>query len=255
MTYFESSILGFVQGITEFLPISSTGHLWIFQELIFKIESSIALEIFFHMATLLAVILFFWKRIWSLLYNFFAPRGDKNERVFASKLLLATAITGILGFFLKDILDGEISTSVVALTLCITGVFILISEYFSPKKEVIFSWNIALFLGIVQAIALLPGISRSGITIVFLLLLGIEKKKAVEISFLLSIPTIIGAFLFLLPEIQEYPTDIFVLALGGFVAFITAFLTIWLMMNAITRLWKWFALWCFLVAGVLIIFL
>jgi undecaprenyl-diphosphatase len=245
MNIFESVVLGLTQGVTEFLPISSTGHLWILEELIFQLESSIALEIFFHAATLLAVIAFFWKRIWSLSKNLILPKGDSSEKIFALKLILATGITGVLGIVLKDSIEENINTTVVAITLFITGIFILISEYFSPKNKKQFSWTIAIFLGIVQAVALLPGISRSGITIVFLLLAGLGKKQSLEISFLLSIPTILGAFIFLLPEISEYPADIQVLTIGGIAAFFAAFLTIWLMMNHITRVWKWFSLWCF----------
>lgn len=250
MSFFESIILGLVQGVTEFLPISSTGHLWIFEELIFHMHASLALEIFFHVASLLAVIIFFWKDIWSLLKNFFHPKGEKSERIFASKLLLATAVFGVFAMLLMPFVEDYIDKNIVALTLLVTGVFIIISEHFSPKKSNDFSWLIAFFLGAVQAIAVLPGISRSGITIVFLLLVGIAKKQALKISFLLSIPTILGAALVMLPDIAEYPSDINVLLVGGIAAFLAAFFTIWGMMKYIEKVWVWFSVWCFAIAGV-----
>lgn len=249
MTYFESIFLGLIQGITEFLPISSTGHLWIAEHFILNTEPSIALEAAFHFATVIAVIAVFWKQIWTLFIGIFQFQNTNDENFqLAWKLIFATGITGILGILGKPYLEHIISADLVAGTLLITAFFVLVSEYFSPQKESSFSWNLAFWLGMVQSIAIIPGISRSGATIVFLLLVGIAKTKSLEISFLLSIPTILASFVFMLPELQSEQFEPMVLLTGGIVACITAFITIKVMMHYIQKIWKWFALWCVIVA-------
>lgn len=254
MGYVEALVLGVIQGVTEFLPISSTGHLWIAEHFFFGLEPSIALQVLFHFATVVAVILVFWKRIISLFSAVFLFSSPRNpDFVFSWKLLTATALTGGIGIVAKPWVEGMISAEIVAGTLFITAFFIVISEYFSPQKERFFSWDIAVLLGVVQAIALVPGISRSGATIVFLLLVGVAKKQALEISFLLSIPTILASFIFLIPELSEQNLFTFPLLVGGVVSGITAYYTIKVLMNHLQKIWKWFALWCVAV-GVGILF-
>ena len=255
MTFFENIILGFIQGFTEFLPVSSSGHLWIFETLVFGQEANIALEAFLHFATLLAVIIFFRKKLWQLIANCFSSAGEKPKKIFAWKLLLATTCTFPVALLLKPFVEFDLNQNIVAATLFLTGIFILISEYCSPKKQKYFSWNIAIVLGLIQGIAVIPGISRSGITIVFLLLAGIGRKRAVEISFLLSVPTILGAFVFLLPEINAAGVQNFVpLQIAGIVAFCAAIGAIWGMLRWVEKYWKYFSIWCFAVSGTLIFF-
>lgn len=250
MGYIEALFLGIIQGITEFLPISSTGHLWIAEYFFLGLEPSIALQVLFHFATVIAVILVFWKRIVSLFSSIFLFSSPENpDFIFSWKLITATVITGGIGIIAKPWVEHMISAPIVAGTLFITAFFILVSEYFSPSKTQFFSWNIAIILGVVQAIAIIPGISRSGATIVFLLLVGIAKKQALEISFLLSIPTILASFLFLIPDLTEQNLFTLPLLAGGIMAGITAYYTITVMMNHLQKIWKWFALWCVAVGG------
>jgi undecaprenyl-diphosphatase len=262
MTIFESIILGIVQGITEFLPISSTGHLWVVEHFVFDINPSIALGVAFHFATLLSIIVVFWKKILSLFINLFDYKNYKKntECSFAWKLILATAITGIFGIIGKKYIDDIVTMKIISITLIVTGVFILLSEYLPKyiqsgekyKKMKEFTWVLAILLGFVQAIAIIPGISRSGSTIVFLLLVGIAKRKSLEISFLLSIPTILASFIFLIPnlhvEINSGNINMLALMVGGLVASITAYVTIKFMMKYIEKVWPWFAVWCFIVS-------
>jgi len=249
MNFLENIILGLVQGITEFLPVSSSGHLWVFEELIFRQKASLVLEAFLHFATLLAVIIFFRKKLWQLIKNFFTPSGEQKEKILVWKLGVATVCTVPVALFFKPIVENQLNREVVMGTLLITGLMILFAEYFAPKEKVSFSWPIAIFLGLAQGIAVMPGISRSGLTIVFLILAGIRKKEAVEISFLLAIPTILGAFLFLLPEINSVEARFIVpLLAGGLTAFFAAMLAIWWMLKWVQKYWKYFAVWCFAVA-------
>lgn len=257
MTIFEGILLGFIQGITEFLPVSSSGHLWIFETLVFGNGANIALEAFLHVSTLLAVVIFFRGRIWNLCKDVFR-RGEAlprsyEEKKFARKLLLATGATFPVALMLKPFVEFDLTKEIVALTLMITALLVLISEYCRPSTSRDFSWQIAILLGVVQGIAVIPGISRSGITIVFLLLMGIEWKKSLEISFLLSIPTILGAFVFLLPELKETSFNLSLLIAGGSVAFLSALGAIWAMVGYVERYWKYFSVWCGLVAIALIV--
>lgn len=253
--FFEAIVLGFIQGLTEFLPVSSSGHLWIFEKLVFGNTPSIALEAFLHCSTLLAVIIFFHKKIWSLVRAVFTPKQNAAESALAWKLLTATLATLPIAFLLKPFVENILNLPVIIGTLVLTGILILLSEYFSPQKSQKFSWAIAILLGLVQGIAVIPGISRSGITIVFLLFAGLPRKKAVEISFLLSIPTILGAFIFLLPEIETAAWKLSALLIAGTIAFAAALIAIWGMLRFVEKYWKYFSIWCFAVAGVLLLFL
>ncbi len=251
MSFFESIILGIVQGITEFLPVSSSAHLWIFEELVFQKNSNLALEAFLHFATLLAVVIFFRKKLWSLCRGLFSSQKD---RVFVGKLALATACTVIVALFLKPFLESELTKNVVIITLLVTGILVFFSDKYSLSSIKNFSWKTALILGIVQGVAVIPGISRSGITIALLLFLGFERKKAVEISFLLSIPVILGAFVFLFSDLTSANFSAPTLFFSATAACVSAIFAIWGMLQYIEKYWKYFALWCFGVAGMLLTF-
>ncbi len=252
----ESVILGIVQGLTEFLPVSSSGHLFIFESLVFGKKMNIPFDAFLHLATLVAVLLFFRMQIWSLLRNFFSPKGEKKEKIYAWKLLFATLMTAPIAFALKPYVENDLTKSMVGSMLLLTASLILLAEYASPppeKRTKELSWKTAFFLGIVQSIAVMPGISRSGATIVFLMLSGVERKKAVEISFLLSIPTILGAFVFLIPELRASEMEVLPLILGGLSAFSCGLAAIWLLLKWVEKYWVAFAVWCAVVGGVVLL--
>lgn len=251
----EILILGFVQGITEFLPISSSGHLWIMEALVFNNKSSIEIEVILHFSTLIAIILFFKKTIYLLVYNFITL--SKNYYFFLSlKLLLSTIITGVIAIHIEPYFDF-INKELITITLLFTATLILLSEFFSRRKNNnIFSWKIAFYLGIIQSIAIIPGISRSGITIAFLIIMGINKNKSLELSFLLSIPTILASFLFVLPKsLETNEINIYYLLFGGLIAFFTAYLTIIYLTKYINKIWKWFSVWCIFISFIVYFYL
>lgn len=253
MNFIEGIVLGLVQGITEFLPVSSSGHLYLVQGW-FDIEPNLALEGWLHLATLLAVLLFFWKDVWALIVGFcflVFRRGTKEQReagVFALKLGIATLFTVLLAVVIEPYIHNVFTFALVGATLLVTAFFIWGSEAFRPKKEKLFSWWMVPVLGLVQAVAILPGISRSGITVALLVAFGINRTESAKISFLLSIPTIAGAFVFLLLD-EDY-TMVFdwPWILSGVVAFVAALAGIKWMMDWITTKWTWFAWYC-LAAG------
>jgi len=189
----KNAFLGLVQGVTEFLPISSSGHL-VVSQYFFGIKSpGVTLEVFLHLATLFAVILFFRRDILSL-FNFKADEwGD-------IPLILLIFIASLPAFLFGVLLKGEIESffetiEYVKYFFLLNGI-ILFTTFFSKEKRDSISVREAILIGFGQAFALLPGISRSGTTITIALLVGIKREKAFRFSFLLSIPAILGASLF-----------------------------------------------------------
>lgn len=177
-------ILGLIQGITEFLPISSSAHLVILQRLFGITGKEIALSIVLHLGTLLALIVFFFKDI---LRTF-------KDMVLIFLILVVTIITGIFGIIGKDFLEGLFSSVLaVSWALFINGIILIMSKKFRDKKRDILDIKDAVFLGIAQAISIIPGISRSGITISLLLFRKINWQMSFRFSFLVSIPAILGA--------------------------------------------------------------
>ncbi len=245
MEILDGVILGFVQGVTEFLPVSSSGHLFLLQTWQ-GTEPSIALEILLHVGTLLAVVGFFWKEIIRVTKEMFRKGGDS----LGWKLIVATFLTAPLGIAFQTYFSPEMTFPLVGGTLILTALLIVASEWFRPKIERNFSWKITIFLGLVQGMAVLPGISRSGLTIAFLILLGIERRKAAEISFLLAIPTILGALVFSAGEadFSELIGDP-ALWIGFAISAIAAVGAIAWMLKLIEGKWIWFAPYCALLGA------
>lgn len=188
----QSIILGFIQGITEWLPISSSGHLVLTQKFL-NLKVPIFYDILLHIGTLIPVFFIFKKEIFSLLKAFFKfDRKSENFKM-CIFILISTIITGVIGIaFLKFFESLFENTFAVGIGLIISGIFIFSSKFFKEKKKNINVMD-AVIIGITQAIAIAPGISRSGMTISSGLMRGIDKKTIFTYSFLLSILTIIGA--------------------------------------------------------------
>lgn len=187
MTVLQAAILGVVQGVTEFLPVSSSGHLVIFEHLLgLKTDNSLLFEIIIHLATLAAVIAFFFKDILAL-----KIRDYLN-------LVIATIPAVIVGLLFKDQIENAFgSLMFVGFTLLITAGFLFFAHYSNTKKREGVSEEIsplkAFFIGIFQAAAIFPGVSRSGSTVSGAIIAKVERQKAFSFSFLMSIPAILGA--------------------------------------------------------------
>ncbi len=190
---FESIILGLIQGLTEFLPVSSSGHLVIFSSLLGKVNDGILFDLMLHFGTLLATIVVFRKKIMSLILGLF----KKDPESIKSTLLIVVACipTGLIGIIFKTPLESLFDKPlIVSCTLFLTGI-IIFSSRFRGNGTATFGYKTALMIGIVQGLAIIPGISRSGSTIAISMLIGIDRKEAGEFSFLISIPAIFGAVL------------------------------------------------------------
>jgi undecaprenyl-diphosphatase len=192
MSYFEAAILGILQGLTEYLPVSSSGHLVLAQELFGFNPSGVAFEIVVHLGSLAAVLIYFRKRLLEIFKSFVINGGQQGRR-YAYYLILGTIPAAIIGLSFEDFFDKVFASPVItsAFLLC-TGI-ILLSTRFAPRGQIDISWKSALLIGIAQSLAILPGISRSGSTISAGIWSKIDPSKAAEFSFLLSIPAIGGA--------------------------------------------------------------
>lgn len=177
-------LLGIIQGLTEFFPVSSSGHLVIMQKLLGINGKEIALSIVLHLGTSFSLIIFFFKDILNML------RSIK----LLSLVIIVTLITGIIGLSGKDFFEGLFSSpKLVAFALIITGIILILTKRFMDYKRDILNFKDAFILGITQAIAIIPGISRSGITISTLLFRKVNRQTSFKFSFLASIPAIFGA--------------------------------------------------------------
>ncbi|MEA1924127.1 MAG: undecaprenyl-diphosphate phosphatase [Pseudomonadota bacterium] len=256
MSLINAIILGIVQGLTEFLPVSSSGHLVIAEHLLPGWhQPGIIFEILLHLATLLAVIIFFRQDLALLIKSLYTSGSEAaKHRRFILMLLLATIPTGIIGltgkkFFvtLFDRLD------VVGWMLLITALLLWLAETKKPEKLTKKNTGAidAIAVGITQGLAILPGISRSGSTIAVGMLLGIEPRTAARFSFLLSIPAISGAALLNLKEISAIPaSQIPICIIGALAALITGLMALkFLIMIIEERRLKIFALYCSVVGS------
>lgn len=244
-------LLGIIQGLTEFLPVSSSGHLVIFQRLL-DLPHSIAFDVVVHLATALAVIVYFRKDIIELF---------TSKRKMLWLLLIGTVITGIIGLGFKDYFESLFS-SVFAVGgfLILTGVIILLGEWLGKGKRQLEDMNIwdAIFIGLAQGCAIAPGLSRSGTTISASLGRGLNRTLAARFSFLLSVPAILGAGLVQSKAIFKAGTvgiGIWPLILGFVAAFISGWIAIKIFMNIIQRTSiRMFAYYCFVI-GILVLLL
>ncbi len=191
----EAFVLGIVQGLTEFLPVSSSGHLEIAKALLNDdsiAEQSLFTTVLLHFATALATIVVFRKDIFEIIFNCFKSDG-KQQRNFILYIILSMIPAVIVGLTMEDFIEGLFSRNLllIGFMLLITGLLLLFADRsFNGKKPVgVFS---AITIGIAQAIAILPGISRSGATISTALILGVDRTKAARFSFLMVVPLIFG---------------------------------------------------------------
>ncbi|WP_305514038.1 undecaprenyl-diphosphate phosphatase [Methanobrevibacter sp. V14] len=270
MDIIQGIIIGIVQGLTEFLPVSSSAHL-VFAQKLLGVESSLAFDIFLHLGTLIAVLWFFRGDIYKMLKSWWLSIGDILQGRFkqgfmedpykrlAWYVILATIPVGVVGVLFENSVDALFAGAlyVPAFFLFVTGTILFLSQRMTSgnvnydtitKKE-------ALFMGLGQACAILPGLSRSGTTIAAGLTIGLDKEFAAKFSFILSIPAILGAFLLQAKDIGSTMDANFLPVFLGFIASIIAgYLAIKWMLDLIqNRSLDIFAYYCWLMG--LIVFM
>ncbi|MEF3255084.1 MAG: undecaprenyl-diphosphate phosphatase [Deferribacterales bacterium] len=263
MGIFETIFLGILQGLTEFLPVSSSGHLVIAQSLLkdFK-EPALTYDILLHFATFCAVVVHFRYKIFTLIKAFIGFFNTKHRvvyydnRKFLWGIIVASIPTAVIGLFLKKYTDTIFSSTVYAgYGLIITSILLIVSDKFNGRKSI--SIPESFWIGIVQGIAVIPGISRSGSTISAALMLGIKREEAVEFSFLMALPAVFGATLLEVRKISSIETDMLLIYLLGCIsAFITALFAIHIVRKIVNnKMLKYFSLYCLIVGIITVIWL
>lgn len=252
MGYAEAIISGIVQGLTEFLPVSSSGHLVILHHYFGYKEPQILFDIFLHIGTLFAVLIYFRHDIIKIV---------TKERRLLGLVLIGSIPTAIIGFLFKDIYETLFADmKVVGLMLIVTAGFLFLGQWAlkSQSKEKVnngpLGWLKAVVIGLVQGISIIPGISRSGSTIAAGLLLRLDRKEAVRFSFLLAIPAITGALLFKLADAGRAVVITPLMLAGVISAFLVGLAAIYILIKAVYagRL-KFFGIYCLLVGGAVLI--
>ena len=207
--YIVAILFGFVQGVTELLPVSSSGHLLIFHNFFhLPISNELGFDVVLHLATLLAVVIYFWRDIGDMirsLPDFLMGQGGKHSRLIGN-IIIATIPAAIIGYLAEDLIENVFrSIWVVIIMLVVVAILFILVEKLGEriKKLDKISKIDSLLIGLAQALALIPGTSRSGITILAGLGRGINRAEAAKFSFLMSIPIILGASLTKIPEISS----------------------------------------------------
>jgi undecaprenyl-diphosphatase len=273
MDIIQAIIMGLVQGLTEFLPVSSSAHLVIVPELM-GVKSSLAFDTLLHLGTLVAVVGYFWKDILAMIKAFLSSlldifRGNFKENIKEDPfkrltwlVVVGTIPAGLMGILFKNQFESLFSSvTAVGFFLLITGVILWGSEWIAKRnkdkkgkeiKEV--SFTNSLVIGIFQGFAIAPGISRSGSTIAAGLFSGLERKLAARYSFLLSIPAILGAALVQAKDIVSFDSSLGVLIAGFLSAAIFGYLAVRFMMDYIQKhSLILFAYYCWLVGALTLI--
>ena len=253
MTYFESVILGLIQGLAEFLPINNSGHLALMQQW-FGIEGDQVLlfAVLLHLGTLISVFIVYWKDIWDLIKELFLTIKDlctgkglrldeRPTRKLGVMIIVATIPTGIIGILFNDFFDSLYTSIIpIGVGLLITGILLFMAEKMGDSNRGIKQMNYrnAIFIGAVQGIAICPGISRSGSTLFGSLICNLDRKFAVKFVFLISIPSILGSVVMETPAAIESGIDMAMLGpilVGMVVAAVSGLIAIKTMIKVVSN--------------------
>lgn len=260
MNWWEALILGLIQGLTEFLPVSSSGHLEIGQVLLGTTgEENLTFAIVVHTATILSTLVVLWKDVAQLFRGTFTTMQWNKDKNYVAMILVSMIPVFIVGMFFKEQVENFFGSGLllVGICLCVTAVLLYLSEWLSKRKageghEV--GYKDAIIIGLAQAVAVLPGLSRSGTTIATGLLCGVKKESVTQFSFLMVLIPILGeAFLELLDILQGEVTStlgILPMIVGFLSAFLSGCLACKFMINIVRRQKLiYFAIYC-LCAGI-----
>ena len=264
MEILESIILGAVQGLTEFLPVSSSGHLQLAKELLgVEIEENLTFDVALHAATVLSTIVVLWSEIWGLVKGVFS-RGMNDEKRYFLKLIISMLPIGVVGFLLKDYINAMLGSSyimiIVGAMLLLTAALLSFAYYARPRQKSTISYRDSFVIGLSQAVASMPGLSRSGLsrsgtTIATGLLLGNEKSAVATFSFLMVLAPILGETLLEVVDggLSLAGVGTSALVAGFLAAFVVGCLACKYMINIVKRgKLIWFAIYCAVVGIVAI---
>lgn len=264
MSWLDALILGIVQGLTEFLPVSSSGHLEIGQALLGTSgEENLTFAIVVHVATVLSTLVVLWREVAKLFTGTFTTLQWNAEKNYVAKILVSMIPVFVVGMFFKDEVESFFGNGLLLVGICllVTASLLALSEWLQKKRQGAgheVGYKDAIIIGIAQACAVLPGLSRSGTTIATGLLCGVKKESVAQFSFLMVLIPILGeAFLDLLKLLKgEMTSELGLLpaAVGFVAAFVTGCLACRFMIEIVRRQrLVWFALYCAIIGTTAII--
>jgi len=239
--WLSAILLGLVEGLTEFIPVSSTGHLLLTKEALgLGPQPWDTFIVMIQLGAILAVVALYFARLWTVLLNL--PGPDPAARRFAISVLLAFLPAAVVGLLLHDFIKSVLfNPTLVCVTLIVGGFGLIALERWAPAPReddaMSFSFRTALGVGLFQCMAIIPGVSRSGATIAGGLLLGVEKRAAAEFSFFLAIPTMVGAFALDFWESRDFLTGdaLGLIAIGFVVSFFSGLFVVRTMLDFVGR--------------------
>lgn len=261
MTFFEAIFLGVVQGLTEFLPISSSGHLVVFQAIFGFKEPQLAFDVMVHLGTLLAVVTFFRKYIIGMIVSIFVPRMRKSEEWNLLKMVvIGTIPTVFIGFVFKDPLEELFaSPAAVGFFWLMTGLLLFLADRWLWNGKDLSRGTLqdALAVGFFQGLAIIPGVSRSGATISMGIFRQFSGENAAKFSFILSVPAILGATIL---EARKFaavePSQLVIYFSGMVAAAIVGYLSIALLIRILkARRLSIFSYYCFAAGGITLLYI
>ncbi|MFP6656092.1 MAG: undecaprenyl-diphosphate phosphatase [Myxococcota bacterium] len=258
MNPIEAGLLGLVQGLTEFFPVSSSGHLALIQEYFGgREDGSLLFEVTVHVATLIAILFFYRRRIASLVMGFIGR--EKASIEYVGKLGVATLPSVVVGLMAKSWIESQFANPMlVAGALLVTGAIVFTTRWTAQSVNEAGppTWKAAILIGVAQSFAILPGISRSGSTVAAALALGMAPRAAAEFSFLLGVIAITGAAILILPEFSQGPSpQLLNLGVAAAVALGSGFAALALFVRMLDRnLFHYWAWYCWAVGGAFLAF-
>ncbi len=254
MSWWQAIVLGLVQGLTEFLPVSSSGHLVLAEELVGFHSPGVFVEVTLHLATLVAVLIVYREKIIEIIQGVF--RGERESIRYAMAVILATIPAVIVGFTLKDAIESSFdSLIIVAIDLLITGTILWSTKWVGKPEGGVTGVRNPVLIGIAQALAIMPGVSRSGSTISVAMWLKVSPEKAAEFSFLMAIPAIAGAAVLQLGDLSTATASVgwAPLALSAFTALVSGVAAIVFLVALLKKkAFHKFAPYCWLLGAVII---
>lgn len=265
LTHLQAIILGIIQGLSEFLPISSSGHLILVRHVLHFPEPGKTFDIIMHLGTLIALIAYFWNDLMNILKNLIKDMkegkfyGTPDTNLFWF-LIISTIPGGLFGALFNEKLEEISNIYLISTLLIIFGIILFAADKMGKKEKVLsgFAWKDAVIVGIAQALALFPGVSRSGITMTSAMFLGFDRETAARYSFLISIPLIGGISAYGILKLIKHGTgdvSLSVYALGLLASVISGFLCIKFLLDFLKKgSFSVFVIYRILI-GVLLIFM
>lgn len=261
MDILEALVLGVVQGLTEWLPISSSGHLVIAEEALgLKASANLIFDLIVHLGTLLAVVVFFRKELGRIVLSVIKlhpAEGSQEQKLrrLGALLLVGTLPAAVAGVLFKDAIEQAFDIRYVGIALMINAVMLFCFERFWAKGTSKDAKLLdAVVIGMFQAVAIIPGISRSGSTIGGGMIRGLERETAAVFAFLLSVPTLVGAFVYGLVTLDKFDTDLATSIVGFGSAFLVGLVSIEYLLKAVRsgKLWV-FSVYCAIIGAAVVL--